>query len=407
MKITSNKVMRILFITTSYEQKNNSAAIRNNAWVTGLIENGQDVDVLTIEWPDFMKSDFLIRNNKAKVIKYSLPELNALKITKGSAKSPNIIRKSIEKIRKYLRDFIYFPDVCKNWRKNIKNFDISPYDIIVSSSDFKSSHFVANELLQRVSKKWIQVWGDPWSSDINLSRNQYHRVKKVEHKLLSASNAIIYVSDFTRKELQKQYPDLSFNMHYIPRGYYKSVYREDIVTSDKKDYIDLVYTGILTIGRSIDQLLEAISSYNEFASKKIRLSLYGNYTAQQRIDFSKYNWLKINESIDYNEMLNVYSNADILLFVSNGKNSTQIPGKLFDYMGTSKPIMCICSKDEADLFSLLSNFDRCILPEDYSSMSLIKMLETAIKQINNKFDPVEEFAPHSIGQQLIDIINKC
>lgn len=399
--------MRILFITSSYEQKNNSAAIRNNAWVSGLIENGQIVDVLTIEWPEFMKSDYLINNNNAKIIKYCLPELNALRITKGTAKSNNIISKSFTKIKKYIRDLIYFPDICKNWASVASNYDITSYDVIVSSSDFKSSHFVANKLISKVQKKWIQIWGDPWSSDINLNRNQLQRVKKNEYKLLSAANAIVYVSDLTRIDLQKQYPDLSTKMYYIPRGYYRSVCSADALPSPDKDFIRLVYTGILSTGRNIDLLIKAISIYNESASKKIILNLYGNYSAQQRIDFSKYNWLKINESVDYSEILNIYSQADLLLFVSNGKNSTQIPGKLFDYMGTSKPIMCICSRDEVDLFSLLSHFDRCILPNDYSLSSLIKMLEDSINLINNKFDPLEEFAPRSIGRQLLDVINKC
>lgn len=58
--------MKILYITTSYEQKNSSAAIRNNALVNGFIDLGHDVIVLTPKWPCFSSPSFLSDKTKLR-----------------------------------------------------------------------------------------------------------------------------------------------------------------------------------------------------------------------------------------------------------------------------------------------------------------------------------------------------
>lgn len=73
--------MNILYITSFYEQRSASAAIRNSAWVDGLIEAGCNVTVLTVEWPQDLKSHFLMDNNRAQVYRTYLPELDVLKVT--------------------------------------------------------------------------------------------------------------------------------------------------------------------------------------------------------------------------------------------------------------------------------------------------------------------------------------
>ena len=59
--------MRILFITSSYTPKGNSAVIRHNALVKGLIQNGCDVDVYTVKWPDENCSNFFLKENNGNI----------------------------------------------------------------------------------------------------------------------------------------------------------------------------------------------------------------------------------------------------------------------------------------------------------------------------------------------------
>ena len=48
----------IIFITTSYEQNDSFAAVRNNGLVKGLVCFGHEVTVLTVDWPEAIKSSF-------------------------------------------------------------------------------------------------------------------------------------------------------------------------------------------------------------------------------------------------------------------------------------------------------------------------------------------------------------
>ena len=53
----------ILYVTTSYLLKNNSASIRNNSLVKGLLELGYNVDVYTVKWPDELLSSYFVKEN--------------------------------------------------------------------------------------------------------------------------------------------------------------------------------------------------------------------------------------------------------------------------------------------------------------------------------------------------------
>ncbi len=400
--IMGNQKGRILFVTTSYEQKANSAAIRNNAWVSGLIANGYRVEVLTPEWPDFMRSSFLMSQNKAPVIRTKLPELKALSLTRKeqSVKFP----KFLIGLRHIIRDLMFFPDVCKNWKKHVDCIDLNKYDALVSSSDFKSSHMVAYGFKKRCPNlKWIQVWGDPWSTDINLSWVQRRKAGICERKMLQAADEIIYVSDLTKNVMQDIYKESADKMHYIPRGFYKPVYKCSNAESGNKPEYSIVYTGVLSKGRHIEDFCESMERYNAEHSKRFKLDLYGNYNHETIRNLSVYPSVRFNESIDYDSVLDVYKKADILLFVSNGNNSSQIPGKLFDYLGTTLPVLCLIEPEEPSLENLLNKYDNCFVVKNIKE--LIDDSFKIMKEIMAKSYKIEKsFSPETIGATLSRII---
>lgn len=310
--------------------------------------------------------------------------------------------------KNYIRDIVYFPDICKNWPNKINSVLSSNYDIIISSSDFKSSHYAALKIIKEKHKKWIQVWGDPWSTDINLSTYHKNRVRKCEYNLLKKADKIIYVSEFTRHQICNQYPDLQDKIAYIPRGFYLSPSLDETsYQHDDKRVIELVYTGVLSKGRNIDLLIRAINQYNSRAPKPIVLSLYGNYQPEQIEILNQYDWIHINESVDYGKIMKIYATADALLFISNGVQSTQIPGKLFDYMGTARPIISLTSPNEKDLNALLHKYDNCLIIDNSTVETITVGLTSLPRIVEQRYRIIEEYSPKEIGRQLLEHIKKC
>ena len=112
--------MNILYITTSYDQNNSSAAIRNNGLVKGFISLGHQVTVLTVDWPESIKSEYLSTINiGADIIRIKLSVLNHIPVSNKQKRHKKLfIEDIVEKLRHFVRDGIFFPDVCKSWVKS-------------------------------------------------------------------------------------------------------------------------------------------------------------------------------------------------------------------------------------------------------------------------------------------------
>lgn len=395
--------MNILYITTSFERKADSATIRNNAWVNGLIEIGCNVTVLTVDWPKHLKSFFLIRNNVAKVERTLLNNLKVLNITTSSRSRR--LPKWVVGFRHFVRDIIYFPDICKPWSKQIECNNIDEYDVVISSSDLKSSHFAAYKLLRnRKSRiRWIQIWGDPWYTDINIGRIHKIPAKIYEKKFIKEADAVIYVSELTKQNMQNAYPKYADKIHYIPRGFYKSVIKQDI----RSDRFSVCYTGVLSKNRSkyVIPFIEEVEKYNCTSGKKITIDFYGDYDVEIIHTLDKFECCNIHSHVDYEDILKLYASSGALLFISNSSRSTQIPGKLFDYMGTQLPIICLLDEHESLLGTMLSQYEKCVVTKYDDCDGIAESLQFVINHRVHKFDINEEFSPKAIASQLVDLIS--
>lgn len=391
--------MKILYITTSYEQKNSSAAIRNNALVNGFIDLGHDVVVLTPKWPCFFESEFLKRQNKAKVIHSKIPDLELLKFTsRGTSRKKN---KILMKVRRFIRDLVYFPDMCKKWKNLISFEEIgSDYDMIISSSDLKSSHYVAQRIKKSLSNvKWIQIWGDPWGDDVTLSSLIRPIAKIAERKLIISADNIVYISELTKQKIASLYPTEAKKISFIPRSYFCEVRHGKA----DKNTISIIYPGELSWGRSINAFIESIEEFNKRRDKKICVKLYGNYTSDIYSELSKYEFVHINSSVEFEKILELFTSEDILLFISNGSKSTQIPGKLFDYLGTELPVICLVNSYSDKITEVLRSFKRCILVEN-NKYEIFKLLETIDKIASQRFAYDEDYSPSTIAKNIIKLL---
>lgn len=393
--------MNILYITTSYDQNNSSAAIRNNGLVKGFISLGHQVTVLTVDWPESIKSEYLSTINiGADIIRIKLSVLNHIPVSNKQKRHKKLfIEDIVEKLRHFVRDGIFFPDVCKSWVKYIPNLDFSKYSVIISSSDFKSSHYVGLKIKQQNSQiKWLQIWGDPWHDDVNLSWLHKIRAKKKERILLEKADYVVYVSDLTRNKISATYPHLKSKLFFIPRSYYKEAPKY----SEPKDFWEILYPGVLSSGRNIIPLLSAIELYNNQTEKKIKLTLYGNYSGLQRNELNKFSFTEINNSVEFKRISELYQQADIALLISNNSDSTQIPGKLYDYMGTNLPVLSIVNNYSDKICHLLKEFDRCIISENKvpDILSKLKTITSNYRKYN--FDNF--YSPTSIASEYINIL---
>ena len=368
--------MRILYITTFFDVTGSSAAVRNYSVVNGLLKNGHSVDVLTIEHPQQKVSKLFSACSCRHIFR---TKLGISDFVVKTAKQQALINNSfLKQAKKVVRNFLFFPDIYCNGHKLVDISQYTGYDVIISSSDSKSSHFVAKQIKRNNPRmRWIQIWGDPWSIDSTLDCISRFRAKRRERQLLEEADKIIYISELTCKAIEAKYPKLSARIKYVPRGYCCEVYK--LKETTHPDVYNIMYPGALNAERSCFQFLAAVDRYNQENAIKFKVHFYGDYLNAITSRLKDFTCVVMHKQVDFEDIMKLFEEMDAVLFISNRTGSTQIPGKLFDYMGTELPVICILSSQNSALESFLKQFEKCIFFEDDFSSIAGRILNDTFK----------------------------
>src|SRR5699024_9006515 len=115
--------------------------------------------------------------------------------------------------------------------------------------------------------------------------------------------------------------------------------------------------------------------------------------------------------LDETENISIYSRGDIaeyerkadLLVCMLNNNGTQIPGKVYHYAATNKPILIIKDGDkQEEIERYLKKFNRYYFCENDVFSIREKVHEIMDKKTWDS--PCEEFNPQNIAQKFIDVL---
>jgi len=267
------------------------------------------------------------------------------------------------------------------------------YDIMISSSDPKSSHFFAQKIYEQNRSRigrWIQYWGDPFALDINQSGGSAFRVKCAEKKLLRYADKVIYVSPFTLNKQRELYPMYADKMHYLPIP----VRAKQISDNQKIDnsHLKIGYFGAYKKrDRDIIPLYEAVNQTNH------HLEIVG----PSDVILSSTEHVNVHEQV---RMPVAYieereKETDVLVCICN-RSGTQIPGKAYHYAMTNKYVLIILDGEYAEeIRDFLSKYDRYVFC-DNNEESIISALNSIDKRPSLR-SPCASFDPMNIAEEYI------
>ncbi len=374
--------MKILYVVSKSVEINTSASIRNSAILSGLMDLGHRVTLVST-MPD-KKSEYYddsllpqgvnviyLENGSSQVIIDWLKRNPLLKPLKGVASK-----------HKNIRD-IY--DSQKWITNNIEEVDFDNYDCIISSSDPKSSHLFVYEGLygkhhSNKPEKWIQIWGDPFLGDVSIANSQSRSdIYMEEKKLLEKADEVYYVSEATLTTQKQNYPESAGIMHHIPIPYQKKrVYTiRDLKNATQ---LELCYCGDYpSIYRNIKPLYDAVNSIDG-----AHLTICG----ASDIKLDETDKVTILPRQGHKKVEEIEKKSDILVHLSNN-SGTQIPGKIYQYSGTNKPILFI--KDGKSEFTSepFEKYNRYVFTDN--DCDAIKQSVNRIRMNKQKWSPVDDF----------------
>ena len=326
----------------------------------------------------------------------------------------------MERLMLFVRGNFFIPDARKNWVKPsvkylstyIKDFNI---DTIITSGPPHSLHLIGLELQQKLDVTWIADFRDPWTTigyhkQLKLTSASKIKHKNLEKKVLNTANKIIVTSPSTKVEFEQI---TTQPIQVITNGYdYEKVATFGL---DKK--FTLSHIGSLLSKRNPEVLWnvlrDLINEDSEFASS-FQLNLVGA-VGKEVLQSIEINYLtnSLNNAgyVAHSEAVMYQKKSQLLLLIEIDSEDTKaiIPGKLFEYMITNRPIIAI-GPIGADVASIIkeTNTGQFFNYQDYDALKLtIKQHFEAFKNDDLKTNPIglQKYSRQQLTKNLAQFIN--
>lgn len=333
---------------------------------------------------------------------------------------PNKKKQSIlERFLLWIRGNVFIPDARFLWikpsvkylKKYIQENDI---DTIVTSGPPHSLHLIGLKLKEDLNVKWFADFRDPWTTigyhkELKLSSYASKIHKELESKVLNAADTIIVTSKTTKTEFQAL---TSKPIEVITNGY-------DIENVDKKPLdskFSLAHIGSFLSERNPEILWQSLSELvTEISSFKndLELKLIGAVSQEVLKTISKYDldsYLNNLGYVSHKEAVSHQRTSQILLLIEiNSENTKSIlPGKLFEYMVSERPIIAIGPKD-SDFAEIIQSTNTGVFftyDEKEALKTLIASHYQLFLQQNLKVFPVglQHYSRKNLTQNLAKLI---
>lgn len=364
-----------------------SAVMRMIGVVNGLYENGYKITILSIpfvgesthELQECLQKSNVIRLGEGKTTLYNnLGNGNSVK-----KHIRNVASKLARRIFPFDNSYAYLKYVDIHLLPDIR------YDVVISISDPKTSHLAVKKLIKQGLKydRWIQYWGDPFTYDITSELFYPKFIKKrIELSLFSKADRLVFVSPFTLNMQQKSFRNKAKLMRCCVPPYIKP---RIVKKCEHNDKFEVGYFGsYMSVARNIKPLYNACSELSN-----IHLSIVGNgdviLDSKENISILPRGEVELMED-----------NCDLLVCILNS-SGTQIPGKIYHYAATNKPILIISDGEYGDdIMSFLSVYDRY-----YFCRNNVNDIIKAINNISNEekeWEPCPYFESKYVVKMLLE-----
>ncbi|MBR1811938.1 MAG: hypothetical protein IJ766_09905 [Clostridia bacterium] len=333
--------MKILFVIGGELRINSSANLCHLAYLRGFVAAGHTVTLLTAADDGATLDPALTIPRSVKTCAYGVSLYEKLShIKKQVAQHENVPAAAVgsepsanggmtAKLKGGLRALygVYGPDHA--WHMHAKHFRSGEsYDYMISVSCPFISHRTAYELLRRGNVrcgKWIQIWEDPWYGDL---AGDFHTdaALREERFLCAAAQDVIYVSPVTLMYQQKLFPESAQKMRFVPTPSYDTAQHGAAGDPHTFGYFGDYAPSV----RNLRPFYEAAKD------AAIRAVICGSSSAP----FESAENVEVHPRLSLSALAVYEKSAGTLVFLCN-LSGGQIPGKIFQYSATNKPILFI------------------------------------------------------------------
>jgi glycosyltransferase involved in cell wall biosynthesis len=323
----------------------------------------------------------------------------------------------LDKVATYVRANFFMPDARVGWNKYAYSkakelLQKEHFDLVITTGPPHSTHLVGQKIKKELGIKWMADFRDPWTEV--YYNNLFKRTPKNEAKdkqmelsVLQDADIVLTVGPSMMKLLADKVPTQPDKFHFIYNGFDDEKFK--LLHKVKNDIFTIRYVGTLTENYPYKETIEALNLLT-IDKNELNIELIGNIEPSVFDYFKNHCIFSVTNipSVSHNEAIQYMKNADLLLLLLPFMENAQImlTGKLFEYLATKNPILCVGDKkaDAATIVEQLGN------SKAFEKNELSEIQDFIYSNLKNKANPSDnslntnKFSRYETARTLSELI---
>ena len=327
-------------------------------------------------------------------------------------------RQALAKVSSWL----FVPDNKAGWlpfavRAGLRMAASQTFDAVFSSAPPYTGHLVGSILSKKLELPLIADFRDAWVSNPRHyypTSFHYNLHVRQERRVLERSSAIIAINRPILDDLKKRHPDVKRMELVVPHGYDEESRPATNHLSCTDGVLRFVYTGVFYDAQVPNYFLQGLSKFLE-QYPDMRTKIRATFAGLVPSGFEDLvRTLNLEEVVQYAGYLNhtrvmeLQQKADVLwMTIGSRPGASGIStGKLFEYIGTGKPILALIPPGTAR--QTLRDYGAAYLAAPESMEDIIRALRTIREDWQHgKFPcPDEEFMSRFSRSRLTETLSR-
>lgn len=334
---------------------------------------------------------------------------------------PNKKKQSfLDKTFLWIRGNLFIPDARVFWVKPSVSY-LEKYilenniDTIVTSGPPHSLHLIGLELKQKLDLKWFADFRDPWTTigyhkSLRLSDYAAKKHKTLEHQVLNSADTIIVTSKTTKTEFQAI---TNKPIVVITNGYdTENVEKQTLDTKFSLAHIGsfLSERNPLMLWECFVELLDEIPDFKSHLDIKL-IGAVSQEVLETLTQFGLNPYLNNLGYVSHAEAIAHQRKSQVLLLIEIDSEDTKsiIPGKLFEYMVSNRPIIAI-GPNGSDFAEIITETNTGVF-FDYSEKVKLKSVildfynQFLIGKLQSNGVGLQHYSRKNLTKELAQLIN--
>lgn len=317
------------------------------------------------------------------------------------------------RISVWIRMNLFIPDARVGWNLSAvkagkKIINENKIDAVVSIGPPHSSHLIGKKLGRKFKIPFIPIFIDPWVDIIyykgfKRSKPTLYIDNKLERSVLEQSMHTIFITESMKEDYVKKYSFINNKSSILYWGYNEDNFSEFRTSEEISNEKVLVHAGNIFDYQNPELLWKTIRKRIDDGSK-IKIKFLGTIGPAIKNSIEQNGLSEITEYIGflpYKEMIKGLLSADYLLVCATEKR--HVPGKLFEYLRTGKPIIAF-GQDNEEIDLILKDANAGMLFKyDEAVDNFFNLAETFKTDLNY----VKQFDRKIVASKLSAILDKA